>query len=137
LVDDESTPNAAGASSVHDGGYVVLIVEDDKDAAMLTRMLLEAAGHEVSVAHSGPAALEAVGSKAFDTVFLDLGLPDMAGGEVLQALKQRVRTARTRFVCLSGRSESDIDWRGLGFDHYLEKPAAIKKIKALLGPKTQ
>lgn len=144
LIDDESTPDSAAASSMHGtaegnrgDGYVVLIVEDDEDAAMLTRMLLEAAGHEVSVAHSGPAAIEAVGSKAFDTVFLDLRLPDMPGGELLQALKQRVPTARTRFVCLSGHREIDIDWRSLGFDHYLEKPAAVKDIHALLGPKTR
>ena len=44
-------------------------------------------GHEVRVAHDGPAALEAAPSTGPDVVLLDIGLPGMDGYEVAQRLR--------------------------------------------------
>lgn len=115
--------------------FDVLLVEDDHDAATLMRLFLAKAGHRVATAATGPAALEAAAVRRFDTVILDLGLPDLGGGEVLAELKKRPHLESTRFICLSGRREQDVDWRALGFDHYLEKPARFAELARLLGPR--
>jgi DNA-binding response OmpR family regulator len=115
--------------------FEVLLVEDDHDAATLMRIFLQKAGHRVATAASGPAALTTAAHRTFDTIILDLGLPDLSGAEVVGELRKRPQLQRTRFICLSGRNEKDVDWRALGFDHYLEKPASFAELAALLGPR--
>ncbi len=128
---ERPSANAAGACRI-------LLVEDNADAGTLMRLLMEKAGHEVVMAADGRAALEAAaGDAAFDVVVLDLGLPHMSGGEVLRALTRRSPFAGARFICLSGRRESEVDWRGLGFDHYLEKPVAFEELRGLLRPRAE
>ncbi|HEU4618243.1 MAG TPA: response regulator [Gammaproteobacteria bacterium] len=143
MSDDESTgPRADSPSKARKSGrraratYEVLLVEDDRDAATLMRLFLEKAGHGVATAADGPAALAAAATRGFDTVILDLGLPDLSGSEVLRELKKRPHLRRTRFICLSGRRERDVDWRTLGFDHYLEKPVPFPELAKLLGPRS-
>ena len=140
MIDDDSTPRAPlrtgdARGSRRRASFDVLLVEDDRDAATLMRIFLEKAGHRVTTAGSGPTALAAA-TRAFDTIILDLGLPDLPGAEVLRELKQRPLFARTRFICLSGRREQDVDWRALGFDHYLEKPVRFAELARLLGPRS-
>jgi DNA-binding response OmpR family regulator len=115
--------------------FEVLLVEDDRDAATLLRIFMEKAGHRVATAATGPAALAVAAARTFDTVILDLGLPGVPGAEVLRELKTRPLLQRARFICLSGYREQDVDWRGLGFDHYLEKPASYPELERLLGPR--
>ena len=45
-------------TSIPSSGHRLLVVDDNKDAADSLAMLLSLQGHEVRVAHSGPAALE-------------------------------------------------------------------------------
>ncbi len=63
-------------------GLCILLVEDNADAAELLAMTLEAEGHEVAVAHSGPAAIDLATSYVPDVVLLDIGQPEMDGYEV-------------------------------------------------------
>jgi DNA-binding response OmpR family regulator len=143
LSDDDSTgprpplpvPGRGSERGAITASFEVLLVEDDHDAATLMRLFLEKAGHSVATAASGPAALAVAANRSFDTVILDLGLPDLSGGEVLSELRKRPHLRRTRFICLSGRRERDVDWRALGFDHYLEKPASFADVARLLGPR--
>ena len=60
-------------------------------------MLLRARGHEVRMAHDGPAAL-AAGRSGFrpEVVLLDIGLPGMDGYEVARRLRELARDARQR-----------------------------------------
>jgi len=55
----------------------LLIVEDNIDAADSLSLLLQYVGHEVAVAHTGPAALEAARDVQPNVVLLDIGLPGM------------------------------------------------------------
>lgn len=66
----------------------VLVVDDNIDAADSLRMLLELDGHEVVVAHSGPAAVKtAVDWGTPDVILLDIGLPEMDGYQVALTLR--------------------------------------------------
>ena len=67
----------------------VLAVDDDTLVLMNTAMMLEEAGHSVTMAYSGQEALKVLGqSKPFDLLVTDQGMPNMTG----QQLVQRVRT---------------------------------------------
>ena len=52
---------------------------------------LEAMGHRVTIAGSGQAALEAVGTAVFDAVLMDVSLPDVSGIEVTRRLRDKTQ----------------------------------------------
>ncbi|MGH7172645.1 MAG: PAS domain-containing protein [Gemmataceae bacterium] len=60
----------------------VLVVEDNLDAAESMALLMRMSSHDVRVAHSGPAGLEAALEYRPNAVLLDIGLPGMNGYEL-------------------------------------------------------
>ena len=66
----------------------VLIVDDEPDVRLVTRVILEAVGYDVHEAESGEAAL-AVLADGYrpDVVLLDVRMPGIDGWEVLRRLR--------------------------------------------------
>jgi CheY-like chemotaxis protein len=67
----------------------VLVVDDEPDIRMLTRMMLEGAGHEVIEAESGERCLEIVEDETPDLILLDIRLPGIDGWGVLERITTR------------------------------------------------
>lgn len=66
----------------------VLIVDDEPDVRLVTRVILEAAGYDVREAESGEAALDALGAGYLpDVLLLDVRMPGIDGWEVLRRLR--------------------------------------------------
>jgi len=116
------------------GGLRVLVVDDNVDAARALGRLLELLGHQVAVAHDGPAALATASTVRPELVLLDLGLPGMDG----YAVAARLRDAGHRpaaLVALTGYGQAEHHQRSseAGFDHHLVKPvdfALLRRITA-------
>lgn len=68
----------------------ILVIEDDPEIAQLLQLELGEAGYEVSWASSGMQGLIQVREDRPDLVILDLGLPDLDGGEVVRRVKSSV-----------------------------------------------
>lgn len=113
----------------------VLVVDDNVDAAQTLQLLLEAAGHEVSVAHSALAALELAQRMAPELCLLDIGLPDISGHELARGLRALPQTAQAALVAVTGygRREDREQARAAGFDHYFVKPVDMEALLALIG----
>jgi CheY-like chemotaxis protein len=92
---------------------------------------LAAQGFQVITAHSGAEAISRAATDAPDLIYLDLGLPEMHGFDVLEQLRSSAATARIPVVILTNYSEPELIERGraLGADDYLVKahtpPAAL------------
>jgi CheY-like chemotaxis protein len=116
-------------------GNRLLVVDDNHDAADSLAMLLRLQGHEVRVAHSGPAALEM--SKTFtpDLIFLDIGMPGMDGYEVARRMRQQPGLEKVVLAALTGWGQQEDRRRTAeaGFDHHLVKPPEPKAVEELLG----
>ena len=69
----------------------VLLVDDNVDAAKSLTMLLRLWGHEVAVAHDGPAALRAAAGQRPQVALLDISLPGMDGYELARRLRSSAR----------------------------------------------
>ncbi len=112
----------------------VLVVDDNVDTAESLALLLRLRGHEVEVAHDGPAALEKAGSFHPEVVLLDIGLPGLDGYQVASRLRRRRRTARALLVALTGygQEEDRSRARQAGFDDHLTKPVDPLVIYELL-----
>src|SRR5205823_5859711 len=105
------------------GALRVLVVDDNTDAARALGRLLELLGHQVAVAHDGPAALDAASILRPELVLLDLGLPGMDGYAVAARLKEAGHRP-TALVALTGYGHAEDHQRSsdAGFDHHLVKP---------------
>jgi CheY-like chemotaxis protein len=65
----------------------LLIIDDDPLLAETLGELLRLQGHETAIATSGRDGLIRLAAEPFDLVITDLGMPEMSGWEVAQAIK--------------------------------------------------
>src|SRR5690348_1665389 len=83
----------------------VLVVDDCPDTTASMAILLQLWGHDVRVAHDGPAALGLADGYRPDVVLLDVGLPGMDGYRVARELRANPRLPRPFLVSLTGHGE--------------------------------
>jgi two-component system KDP operon response regulator KdpE len=107
----------------------VLVVDDEPQLLRTLRINLSARRYEVSVAVDGAAALEAAAKHPPDLVVLDLGLPDMDGGEVIAGLRGWTKVP---ILVLSGRADAGdkVDALDAGADDYVTKPFSMDELTA-------
>ncbi len=136
LMEDHAAAQPADAARAASAGAKLrlLLVDDNVDSARTLAMLLELSGHQVEVAHSGPAALEKAGSYQPDCVFLDIGMPQMNGYEVARRIRSERQFDGVHLVALTGygREYDRQQAEAAGFDQYLIKPVAFEKLHQLL-----
>ncbi len=111
----------------------VLVVDDNVDSAQMLGRLLSLAGHEVSLAHDGHAALAGAAAASADLVLLDIGLPGMDGYAVAARLRATGDACPT-LVALTGYGREDDlrRSRDAGFDHHLVKPIDIAQLRRII-----
>ncbi|MFE1765299.1 response regulator transcription factor [Streptomyces angustmyceticus] len=107
----------------------VLVVEDDQFVrSALIRHLTEAA-HTVRSVGTALEALREVAHVGFDVVILDLGLPDLDGGEALKML--RGITDVPVIIATARDDEAEIvRLLNDGADDYLTKPFSVEHLSA-------
>ena len=112
----------------------ILVVDDNVDSAETLRELLGLSGHETTMAHSGPEAIERAGRIVPDAVILDIGLPGMNGYEVASRIRREPWGEHMLLIALTGWGQPQ-DKRAAeeaGFDHHLTKPFDIDGLELLL-----
>jgi signal transduction histidine kinase/ActR/RegA family two-component response regulator len=125
----------------------VLIIEDNRDAREMFRMMLELDGHDVLEAEEGCAGLQLLRSEQPDVAFIDVGLPGLDGYEIARRFRceSDATTAempsasahpckRALLVALTGYGTPDALERSrcAGFDHHLIKPVNPEALYKLL-----
>jgi CheY-like chemotaxis protein len=112
---------------------LVLVVDDNEDAADSLAQWLRHSGHQVEVAYSGLKALACVRSFQPDVVVCDLGLPELTGYDVARAVRRDMQRP-IRLVALTGYARPEEVSRCIecGFDAHVAKPAAPADIERML-----
>jgi DNA-binding response OmpR family regulator len=108
----------------------LLVVEDDETIGAALSSGLRDHGHTVSWQRTAQGALDLAGTRAFDLVLLDLGLPDLDGVEVCRRLRL-VQPGTVLVILTARRDEIDVVV-GLeaGADDYLTKPFRFAELLA-------
>ncbi|TFZ07883.1 ATP-binding protein [Ramlibacter humi] len=130
-------PDRRGAMSWQmpsDDGPLVLVVDDNRDAADSLAAMLEMMGARAQVVYGGPDALAAVDQYRPQLVLLDLGMPGMDGYEVVSRLAGHPHRGQMHIVALTGwgQAEDRQRTREAGFDDHLVKPAEIEALELVL-----
>lgn len=110
----------------------ILLVEDHHLLGDALHVSLRQAGYSVDWVQDGLAAESALVAEEFAAVVLDLGLPNLSGLELLQALRQRGQ--QVPVIILTARDSVEDRIRGLdcGADDYLVKPFDMGELAARL-----
>lgn len=121
------------------GSTTILVVDDDADARLLLRVVLESRGIVVVEASDGEAALETIRARPdLDLVLLDLHMPGLGGREVLERLARSGASAVPPVVVRSGSSGAELEGelRAAGAADVVSKAdpprQLLEKVQALL-----
>lgn len=117
----------------------ILIVEENRDAAVTLGMLCEQMGHECAFAYDGAVAVDIARQFHPDVVLLDIGLPGMDGFEVARHLRLDPSMRDTLIIAITGLAREEHRKLALevGIDHYLVKPADPRFLESLLRRRPQ
>lgn len=109
----------------------VLVVDDEPQIRRALRTSLQAHGYDVLAVGTGEEALVAAAEARPDLVFLDLGLPDLDGTEVIRRLRS---FSEVPVIVLSvrDRQADKVAALDVGADDYVTKPFGMEELLARL-----
>ena len=107
----------------------ILLIEDDADIRRLVADTLASEGHQVATASVALRGLELVVESRPDLVILDLGLPDLDGGELLRMIRA-VSVVPIIVATARGGDTDVVATLDAGADDYLVKPCSVSQLEA-------
>lgn len=112
----------------------ILLVEDNEDARLMMRSLLEKQGHHVETASDGESGVQAAVEAPPDVALVDIGLPAMDGLEVARRLRTAWGGQGPMLIAVTGYGQPGDRRRSkdAGFDHHLVKPVDPEELRELL-----
>ena len=113
---------------------LIMIVDDNVDAALMLAVFLEDMGHRVIVEHGSRVALERARTEQPDVCLIDIGLPEIDGNQLARQLRAQSETAAATLIAVTGYGQERDRSNSLaaGFDEHMVKPLDIDRLEALL-----
>ena len=111
----------------------VLVVDDNRDAADSTVILLKVLGWEAIGRYDGASALALLSETSFDLALIDLGMPGMDGFQLARRIREKYG-ATPILVALTGwgQAADRAASRAAGFDAHLVKPVSEQTLRVSL-----
>ena len=115
-------------------GELILVADDNGDAAWGLAKLLELSGFRAVLARSGEEALQVAEQHRPTIALLDIGMPDLSGHDVARRLRGEPWGRDMILIAATGwGQEADIRHSmQAGFDAHLTKPLNVGRIKGLI-----
>ncbi len=111
----------------------ILVVDDNRDAAVSLAMMLKLMGNEAKTAHDGLEALDVAAVYRPDMILLDIGMPKLNGYDAARHIREQSWGKSVVLVALTGwgQEEDRRKSKEAGFDSHMVKPiepAALEKL---------
>jgi two-component system sensor histidine kinase RpfC len=113
----------------------ILLAEDNSANRKILRRILELAGHQVTVANDGEAALAVLDRDRFDLALMDINMPEMSGYEAAKLYRmEHLGEGRMPIIALTAdaTSETERQCREAGMDAVLTKPVEAAQLLAAI-----
>lgn len=107
----------------------ILIADDDPQILRALRITLTAKGYEIFTAADGAQAITAAIDHHPDIFLIDLGMPELAGIEVIHGIRG---WSQAPILVVSGRAGAadKVEALDAGADDYITKPFAVEELLA-------
>jgi two-component system, sensor histidine kinase RpfC len=119
------------AKSVSTRKCTILVADDNRTNQKVIAKILERAGHEVAVVDNGERALDALASRSFDIVLMDVNMPVMNGIEATKLYRfASLGRARVPIVALTADATPEMQKRceEAGMDACVTKPIEAARL---------
>jgi len=136
--DQTPQPETPRAKTIVEGKETILLVDDEQMIINVASAMLKKLGYRIIVANGGHQALEAMERTGddIDLVILDLIMPDLAGGEVFERLREirpEVPVMISSGYSIDGEAKAIMD---RGCNGFIQKPFNMselsRKIRSIL-----
>jgi CheY-like chemotaxis protein len=116
-------------------GLRILLVEDNLINQKVAQKMLKKLGYDADLAVNGKEAIQALESRPYQIVFMDIQMPEMDGLEATRIIRQRCQLAeQPHIVALTafGLEYSKEMCLSAGMDDYLSKPVRVEELRAAI-----
>jgi len=110
----------------------VLVVDDEENARIALRAILQQEGYQGDSVANGYEALEFLRQHKVNVVISDLKMPEMNGLSFLRELNRRYPSTRVIMVTAYGGVESYLEAIQLGAFEYIHKPVKVDELKFIM-----
>ena len=103
----------------------ILCIEDEPQMIDLIKLILENKGYQVLGAAGGQHGLEMMRVENPDLLLLDVMMPEMDGGDVLNCMKREIKLRNIPVIIVTARADSidKVLWMSIAqVDDYVTKP---------------
>jgi two-component system, chemotaxis family, CheB/CheR fusion protein len=129
-----AVPAAATPAPARKKRGLVLIADDNVDAAWGIARLLEIAGFETLRVNGGVEAVKQMRKHKPDVAIVDIGMPDMSGHEVARQIRQTEWGKHMVLIAATGWGQESDERAAAaaGFDTHMTKPVDLRKLSAVV-----
>jgi signal transduction histidine kinase len=119
----------------HAARPLVLVVDDNRDAANMLQALFEFEHFDVATAYDGFDAIASVQRHMPNFIVMDLGMPGIDGYDTVRRIRAQPGADGVTIVALTGWGQTDarIKAAAAGFDHHMVKPVDFDALRNLIG----
>jgi DNA-binding response OmpR family regulator len=105
----------------------LLVVDDNVDNRIILSRLFQRRNFDVVEADCGMKALELIADGSFDTILLDIQMPDMNGLDVLRTIRSAHSPDTLPVIMVTGNNQNSdiVEALELGANDYVSKPVAF------------
>jgi len=109
----------------------VLIIDDNEQITKMISSFLDMSNHDCTIVNDGKDGLELIKTKQYDSIVLDLAMPEFDGYEILDTLKNEDPSQISKIIILTASSiplETVKKFKELGVSSCLQKPVDIDQL---------
>ena len=115
----------------------ILLTEDNPVNQKVALRVLKHLGYQADVVNNGREAVEAIESKSYDLILMDIQMPEMSGLEATEYIREREiasQLAPVAIVAITANASHDDQFTcsDAGMNDYISKPIQIDKLKDIL-----
>lgn len=111
----------------------VLIIDDNDQITKMISSFLDMSNHECTVVNDGKEGLELIKTNQYDSIILDLAMPEFDGYAILNTLAKEDPAQLPKIIILTASSismETVKKFKDLGISSCLQKPVDIDQLLA-------
>lgn len=109
----------------------ILIIDDNEQITKLISSFLDMSDHDCTVVNDGKEGLELIKTNKFDSIVLDLAMPEFDGYEIIDTIQKEDPSQMHKIIILTA-SNINIDiiqkFQNLGVSACLQKPIDIDQL---------
>ena len=107
----------------------LLVVDDDKSLCYVIEHFFEDKKYNVTVINNGSDAMSYLEKERPDLVFLDIGLPDISGLDVLKRIKEIDTAIKVIIITGYEADEKMVLLKSLNPDAFIHKPFSLEDLE--------